>query len=137
MYPATTVIIQNAVPPHQFGIATGSLNFFRTLGAAIVVAVFAAIVLGGFDTAGAGLTLDKLGHNPSSGADFARAFRLVFIAAAMFLAAALVALAAVEERPLRGPAHNPVTPPQRQVNRPARAGKVNKWFQLKRFLSPP
>src|SRR5262249_37081042 len=26
MYPATTVIIQNAVLPHQFGIATGTLN---------------------------------------------------------------------------------------------------------------
>jgi EmrB/QacA subfamily drug resistance transporter len=107
MYPTTTVIIQNAVLPHQFGIATGSLNFFRTLGGAIVVAVFAAIVLGGFDSAGTRLTLDKLVHNASSGADFAMAFRFVFIAAAIFLAAAMVAVAAIEERPLRGPSQQP------------------------------
>ena len=53
MYPATTVIIQNAVPLHQLGIATGTLNFFRSLGGAIIVAVFAAIVLGGLDAGGA------------------------------------------------------------------------------------
>ena len=47
MYPFTTVVIQNAVEPHQFGIATGTLNFFRQLGGAIIVAVFVAIVLGG------------------------------------------------------------------------------------------
>jgi len=29
MWPATTVIIQNAVPLHQLGIATGTLSFFR------------------------------------------------------------------------------------------------------------
>ena len=49
MYPFTTVVIQNAVEPHRFGIATGTLNFFRQLGGAIIVAVFVAIVLGGFE----------------------------------------------------------------------------------------
>jgi MFS family permease len=47
MWPATTVIIQNAVPLDQLGIATGTLSFFRQLGAALVVAIFAAIVLAG------------------------------------------------------------------------------------------
>ena len=47
MWPTTTVIIQNAVPLHQLGIATGTLSFFRQLGGAVIVAVFAAIVLGG------------------------------------------------------------------------------------------
>ena len=103
MYPATTVIIQNAVLPHQFGIATGSLNFFRTLGGAIIVAIFAAIVLGGVHAPGTGLTLDRLMHTPS-GADFAEPFRRVFIAAAAFLASALVAIAIIEEHPLHGPA---------------------------------
>jgi EmrB/QacA subfamily drug resistance transporter len=58
MYPTTTLIIQNAVPLHQLGIATGTLNFFRQLGGAIIVAVFAAIVLGGIEAEG--LTLDTL-----------------------------------------------------------------------------
>jgi hypothetical protein len=110
MYPATTLIIQNAVPPHQFGIATGTLNFFRQLGGAIIVAAFAAIVLGGLDTSGSGLTLDKLAAAGSSAADFVAPFRLVFIAAAVFLALALVAVAMIEERPMRGPETQPAQP---------------------------
>src|SRR5262249_58782915 len=47
MYPITTVIMQNAVPLHQLGIATGTVSFFRQLGGAMVGAVFAAIVFGG------------------------------------------------------------------------------------------
>jgi EmrB/QacA subfamily drug resistance transporter len=114
MYPATTVIIQNAVLPHQLGIATGSLNFFRSLGGAIIVAAFAAIVLGGVDSGGTGLTLDKL----AGAADFAGPFRLVFIAAAVFLALALIAIAGIEERPLRGPA-NHTTPSESSARVPA------------------
>ncbi len=47
--------MQNAVKPHQLGTATGTLNFFRTLGGAIVVAVFGAIVLGGVERRFAGV----------------------------------------------------------------------------------
>ena len=46
MYPTSTIVMQNAVKPHQMGIATGTLNFFRLLGGAIIVAVFGAIVFG-------------------------------------------------------------------------------------------
>ncbi|MGH6768243.1 MAG: MDR family MFS transporter [Xanthobacteraceae bacterium] len=108
MYPLTTVVIQNAVAPHQLGIATGTLNFFRQLGGAIIVAVFAAIVLGG----GGVLSADDLMRHGGAGAGVAMAgaagaedaFRWVFIAAALFLFAALVAILLIEERPLRGPA---------------------------------
>ena len=105
MYPVTTVIVQNAVASHQLGTATGTLNFFRQLGGAIIVAAFAAIVLGGVDGSGQGLTLDMLaqGAKRASG-DFAQLFRWVFVAAAVFLALGLVAVLAIEERPLRGPA---------------------------------
>ena len=47
MYPVSTIVMQNVVKPHQLGTATGTLNFFRTLGGALVVAIFGAIVLGG------------------------------------------------------------------------------------------
>ena len=47
MYPVSTIVMQNTVKPHQLGTATGTLNFFRTLGGAIVVAIFGAIVLSG------------------------------------------------------------------------------------------
>src|SRR5262245_53467688 len=60
MYPVTTTIIQNTVEPHQLGTATGALNFARLLGGAIIVAAFGAIVLGGIDTGGRGLTLEML-----------------------------------------------------------------------------
>ncbi|MEA2987929.1 MAG: hypothetical protein QOG83_640 [Alphaproteobacteria bacterium] len=108
MYPMTTVVIQNAVKPHQLGTATGTLNFFRQLGGAIIVATFAAIVLGGLDAGAGGLTLAKL-TGGGAAADFAALFRFVFIAAVIFLSIALVAVLLIEERPLRGPARAPAS----------------------------
>jgi EmrB/QacA subfamily drug resistance transporter len=111
MYPFTTVVIQNAVAPHQFGIATGTLNFFRQLGGAIIVAVFVAIVLGGFEGGqGARLMETLTRHGAGTGAaraarpEFAPLFSYVFVAAALCIAAAMLAVLAIEERPLRGPA---------------------------------
>jgi MFS family permease len=100
MYPTSTIVMQNAVKLHQLGTATGALNFFRLLGGAVIVAVFGAIVLGSAGDHTGVVTLEKLaaGH-----ADFAPAFRVVFIAAAIFLAVALACVLAVEERPLHGP----------------------------------
>ena len=104
MYPVTTVLIQNAVQRHQIGVATGTLNFFRLLGGAIVVAGFGALVLGG----GAVGASAQLGHAlanalPGPGPDFPAVFAPLFTAACACLAVALLALLAVEERPLRGP----------------------------------
>ncbi|MGH6670481.1 MAG: MDR family MFS transporter [Xanthobacteraceae bacterium] len=100
MYPVSTIVMQNTVKPHQLGTATGTLNFFRSLGGAIVVAVFGAIVLGGVADSSPGMTIDKLvtGHG-----DLGPAFRWVFIAAAVCLCISLTCVLAVEERPLHGP----------------------------------
>ena len=100
MYPVSTIVMQNVVKPHQLGTATGTLNFFRTLGGALVVAVFGAIVLGGVSDGVPATTLEKLtaGHG-----DLAPAFHWVFIAAAVCLGISLLCLLAVEERPLHGP----------------------------------
>jgi EmrB/QacA subfamily drug resistance transporter len=100
MYPASTILMQNAVKLHQLGTATGTLNFFRLLGGAVIVAVFGAIVLGSAGDHTGVVTLEKLAARH---ADFAHAFRFVFIAAAIFLAIALVCVLTVEERPLHGP----------------------------------
>jgi EmrB/QacA subfamily drug resistance transporter len=102
MYPVSTIVTQNSVKPHQLGTATGTLNFFRTLGGAIVVAVFGAIVLGGGSGGPTPVTLSKLavGHG-----DLAPAFHWVFIAAAICLGISFICLLAVEERPLHGPLH--------------------------------
>jgi EmrB/QacA subfamily drug resistance transporter len=112
MYPTTTVIIQNVVLPHQLGTATGTLNFFRQLGGAIVVAVFGAIVLGGFDVHAPGASiLERLSDAGDPAADFALPFRFVFVAAASFLAAAFIAVLCIAERPMRGPAVRPRSAP--------------------------
>jgi MFS family permease len=120
MYPTTTLIIQNAVPLHQLGIATGTLNFFRQLGGAIIVAVFAAIVLGGIEAEG--LTLDTLAGAGARPELFAGLFRTVFVAAAMFLSVAFVALIAIEERPLYGPERHVMRAPSAPPLVPAQAG---------------
>jgi hypothetical protein len=97
MYPATTVIIQNAVPLHQLGIATGTLSFFRQLGGALVVAIFAAIVLPGVH----GGSLERLSAGDT--AALAASFRWVFITAAVFLTISMLALMVIKTQPLRGP----------------------------------
>jgi MFS family permease len=102
MYPVTTVVIQNVVAPHHTGTATGTLNFFRQLGGAFIVAVFGAIVLGALGNAGDAAALETLAGHNRAGVDFAATFRWVFVAAAVFLAIACLAMMAVEERPLRG-----------------------------------
>jgi EmrB/QacA subfamily drug resistance transporter len=97
MYPGGTIVMQNGMKPHQLGIATGVLNFFRLLGGAIVVAVFGAILL---SSTGGVMTLEKL---QAVHADFAPAFRMVFVAGGLFLVVALGCVSMVEERPLHGP----------------------------------
>ena len=102
MYPVTTTIVQNVVEPHQLGVATGALNFFRLLGGAIIVAAFGAIIVSGAGAAGQGLTLEVLSGAQRSGVDLAARFRFAFVAGAVFLALGLAAVLAIEERPLRG-----------------------------------
>jgi len=102
LFPVTTVSVQNAVPLYQLGTATGAMNFFRQLSGAIVVAAFGAIVLGGAAATGGPMPETLAAQkNQLAGADFADVFRWVFIAAAALLAAGLVLLFAMEERPLR------------------------------------
>jgi len=110
LLPVTTVAIQNAVAPHQLGTATATMNFFRQVGGAVLVAAFGAIVVGG--AAGRpGLTLETLAGAGRDGAALAGTFGWVFLAAAAGLAAALGFLLAMEERPLRGAAAPPADAP--------------------------
>jgi EmrB/QacA subfamily drug resistance transporter len=104
VYPVATVSIQNAVPRHQVGVAMGAMNFFRSLGSALVVAIMGAIILawlGAVPERGAG---SLAAFAATLGVDLADVFRWVFVAAALCLVGAFVAIAAMEERPLRGPA---------------------------------
>ncbi|MFI5013046.1 MAG: MDR family MFS transporter [Hyphomicrobiales bacterium] len=102
VFPVATVAIQNAVAHHDLGIATASMNFFRQLGGAILVAVYGAIVVGGANSAAATSVEELSRAAAASGTDLAFLFQLVFAAAAAGFAVALLAFAFMEERPLRG-----------------------------------
>jgi EmrB/QacA subfamily drug resistance transporter len=106
VYPVATVSIQNSVPSHQVGTATGAMNFFRALAATLAVAIMGAILLASLGATpergtGVELLVETAGK---AGIDMAAVFRWVFAAADVFLGMALVAVLLMEERPLRGPA---------------------------------
>jgi Na+/melibiose symporter-like transporter len=102
LLPVATVSIQNAVQAHQLGTVTGVANFFRQIGGALIVAVFGAIVLGGVGGAGAKLSPETLKLGTIDRETMIVLFRYVFGAASLGFACALMSLARMEERPLRG-----------------------------------
>jgi hypothetical protein len=101
VFPVSIVSLQNAVLRSQMGTATGAMNFFRSLGSALVVALFGAIVLGG--AGGSAVSVEALARS-SAGVDFASVFRFVFLSAGLVLGFGLAFVIAMEQRPLRGPA---------------------------------
>lgn len=100
--PVTTICIQNAVEPHQMGTATATMNFFRQLGGAIIVALFGAIVLSGVpDDKVQNLsqeTLFVLARDGSLGP----VFQGIFGISALCLALSFLFFVLMEQKPLRG-----------------------------------
>jgi MFS family permease len=109
VFPVSTVGTQNAVTRAQMGIATGTMNFFRSLGSALIVALFGAIVLGGLG-GGIGVSVEALART-ASGADLATVFRFVFLAGALVIGFGLAFTIGMEQKPLRGPAAQEQTTP--------------------------
>ncbi|MEA2857908.1 MAG: hypothetical protein QOH98_2229 [Methylobacteriaceae bacterium] len=101
--PVTTVAIQNAVGLHELGTATASMNFFRQLGGAFIVAVFGTIVLNGAGISGADLT-----HGIVETPELVGAFRAVFLTAAGGVLVCMLFLLRMEEKPLLGHRPNPL-----------------------------
>ncbi len=97
LLPVTTVSIQNAVLPHLMGTATGTMNFFRSLGSALIVAGFSAILLGG----AAAISGGHAGHVTLEGAAATSAFRQIFAAALVGYLCSLLFLLRMDELPLR------------------------------------
>jgi EmrB/QacA subfamily drug resistance transporter len=110
-YPTATVSIQNALAHHQIGIAMGAMNFFRALASAFIVAVMGAIMLaqvGAAPQRGAvSATIVTAATNAATD-QLARTFSLIFAVAVGFLLIGIVALIAMEERPLRATVIAPV-----------------------------
>jgi hypothetical protein len=112
-FPTVLVVAQNAVEPRDLGIATGSHIFFRSLGGAIGVAMFAAIILGilharlvlaGGSAAFGDLT-DILHQGVLTAADLpqvAAAFAVFFKVAAGVALVTVGCFALLKEVPLRG-----------------------------------
>jgi EmrB/QacA subfamily drug resistance transporter len=107
VFPVSVVGIQNAVARSQVGTATGAMNFFRSLLASFVVAMFTAILLMvlGRDISLGAEHLDA--RHAISSADMTQAFRFVFAASAVLMAMSTTFLILMEERPLAGPAKAP------------------------------
>lgn len=83
----TVLAGQNAVAPRDLGVATGALNFFKSLGGATGAAVFGAILAANAASSGRAIP------------DIA-AFHQVFLWAAPLAAICLVLAVVMEERPL-------------------------------------
>jgi EmrB/QacA subfamily drug resistance transporter len=93
-----TVSLQNTVPYHQLGTATASMNLCRQLTAALFVAVFGAIIIGGSNSAGAQakvLNIAELQH-------LIFAYRIVFGITAIGIIIAFFSMLYMEEKPLLG-----------------------------------
>jgi EmrB/QacA subfamily drug resistance transporter len=105
IYPITTTAVQNAVPLHQLGTVTGVLNFFRSLGGAILVTVFGTIFLAAAASS-PGMSVETIiAEGARAGTDFTPVFRGVFLAAAIASLIALIYITLMKELPLRGHPH--------------------------------
>jgi EmrB/QacA subfamily drug resistance transporter len=98
MLPVATVSVQNAVLARDLGTATATTQFFRQLGASVIVALFGALALGG----GRAAYIAEGRLSPEELTRLDGSFRLVFAALAVCLALSFVFMARLEERPLRG-----------------------------------
>jgi EmrB/QacA subfamily drug resistance transporter len=106
IFPTLTVSVQNAVDPRDLGIGTATLGFLRSLGGAIGVAAFGAVVLAHGVVTDAGLSQAGAVFDPDLARRAGEAFVGVFALQGAALAVSLVFLLLMEERPLRGPAHH-------------------------------
>ena len=90
------------MPLRQLGTTTGVLNFFRSLGGAILVPVFSAIFLASVAAGGDLASVQTVILEGSrNGVDFAHVFTGVFAAAAVALLLAFFFQLAMKELPLR------------------------------------
>ncbi|WP_416374449.1 MDR family MFS transporter [Methylocystis sp. MJC1] len=98
MLPIATVSVQNAVDSRDLGTATATMQFFRQLAAALIVALFGALALGG----GRADYIAEARLSPEEAARLAASFKLVFAALAVCMGFSFAFMARMEARPLRG-----------------------------------
>ncbi len=96
-FPTTTVAVQNAVEPHNVGIAIGVSTFLRALGAAVGVAVIGAVAAAAGISVSEGLHASPANLQGLTG----EAFRPVFLAISVIVSLGLILLAIMPVKPLR------------------------------------
>lgn len=94
MPPLASAALQNTVAIHQFGIAVGAMQFSRNLFSTILIAALGALVL-------IGAPADRSPAAVATSLYNAEGFARVFLMAAASLAASLICLVLVEEKPLQ------------------------------------
>lgn len=99
-FPLVTLASQNAVTPQQMGTTTALINFFRSLGGAIIVAIFGAIVINGLNEGAKapGRHMEGLGGFSDIPED---TFRWLFFAAAVAVFIGWILVLIMEERPIK------------------------------------
>jgi Na+/melibiose symporter-like transporter len=96
MFQTYVIATQNAVPVTDLGVATASIQFFRSMGGSLAVAIFGALLTARLP---AGVDPDRLTRVPPGA--LSHALHGIWVAAAALAVAALALAAALEERPLR------------------------------------
>src|SRR4051812_28638425 len=97
-----TVVVQNAVPRAALGAASGALAFFRQMGGAVGLAVLGTFIAGPLRT-------------PDPGATLSVGVSSAFVAAGSLAVVALVATAAIADRPMRQAAAERPSEPSSQT----------------------
>jgi MFS family permease len=96
-----SVVVQNVVERHHFGIAFGTMNFSRNLFSTILIAILGAVVLAVTASLSGNAGGELGGALPPGSAEAAAAFRRVFFAVAACLCISFIAVVMIERRPLR------------------------------------
>ncbi|MBI3034327.1 MFS transporter [Candidatus Woesearchaeota archaeon] len=102
-FPMFTIAVQNAFDRNHIGIATSSLQFFRTLGSMAGISIYGSIInmtTGHMDTIS--------GAGEAGRIALANSIHYAFILGAVFSAVALLAVLMVRELPLRASHDEPV-----------------------------
>ncbi len=104
IFPTLTVSVQNAVDPRDLGIGTATLAFLRSLGGALGVAAFGAVVLAYGVVSDSGLAHAGAAFDADIARRAGAAFVDVFALQGAALTVSLVFLGLMQELPLKGPA---------------------------------
>ena len=86
------LVVQNAVPSRELGVATSATQFFRTTGGTIGVSVMGALMTAGLPAGAASASPHELAH----------AIHPVFVLGVPLMALAFVLVLLIPEKPLRG-----------------------------------